>query len=132
MAYGKGTFIDAYGFKLCVEDAVIQHVKSNAGYGSGRAGTSPYAAIFFKKSFAVRQRKSGICSKHTLKIEWLMPERALLKACREHLTVSESSAPDIRRSSLKNSSSDAEKVFLTFFNNSLINVQQGSLPQLNK
>ena len=52
-----------------------------------------------------------------------MPERALLKACWEHLTVSESGAPDIRRSSLKNSSSDAEMVFLTFFNKSLINVQ---------
>ena len=52
-----------------------------------------------------------------------MPERALLKACWEHLTVSESGAPHVRRSSLKNSSSDAEMVFLTFFNKSLINVQ---------
>lgn len=64
-----------------------------------------------------------IRSKHSLKIEWLMPERALLKACWEHLMVSERGAPDIRRSSLKNSSSDAEMVFLTFFNKSLINVQ---------
>lgn len=65
----------------------------------------------WKSRDSLLQRKSSIRSKHSLKIEWLMPERALLKACWEHLMVSERGAPEIRRSSLKNSSSDAEMVF---------------------
>ena len=59
-------------------------------------------------------RKSSIRSKHSLKMEWLMPERALLKACWEHFTVSGRGAPDERQSSWKNSSREAEMVFLTF------------------
>lgn len=54
------------------------------------------------------QRKPGTRSKHFLKMEWPMPEWALLKACCEHLTVPESGVPDDGRSSLKNSSKDAE------------------------
>ena len=56
MPYGKGAFIDAYWFKLGIEDTVIEHVKSNTGYGSGRAGISPHAAIFFKKGATVGER----------------------------------------------------------------------------
>ena len=52
-----------------------------------------------------------------------MPERALLKACWEHFTVSEIGIPDMCRNSVKNSSSDEEIVFLEFLNNSLSNVQ---------
>ncbi len=51
-----------------------------------------------------------------------MPERALLKAYWEHLMVSERGAPDIRRSSLKNSSSD-EAPFKKQYN-------QGIAPQI--
>lgn len=53
MPYGKGTFTDAHGFELCIKDAVIQYIESNTGNGSGRAGSSPYAAIFIKECFPV-------------------------------------------------------------------------------
>jgi predicted SnoaL-like aldol condensation-catalyzing enzyme len=56
MPYGKGTFTDAHGFELCIKDAVIQYIESNTGNGSGRAGTSPYTAVFIEKSLTVRKR----------------------------------------------------------------------------
>lgn len=42
--------------ELCIKDAVIEYVKSNTGNGSGRAGASPYAAIFIKEGFPVGKR----------------------------------------------------------------------------
>ena len=59
----------------------------------------------WKSRESLLQRKSSTRSKHSLKIEWSMPERALLKACWEHFTVSEMEAPDRCRNSVKNSSS---------------------------
>lgn len=60
VAYGKGTFIDAYGFKLCVEDAVIQHVKSNTGYDL----PSPYT---HKPGMEVERLPAAEEVKHTFK-----------------------------------------------------------------
>lgn len=56
MPYGKGAFTDAHWFKLFIKDTVIEHIKSNIGYGSGRVGGSPTAAILFKKGFAAGER----------------------------------------------------------------------------
>ena len=43
-------------FELGIKDAVIENVKSNTGNGSGRASTSPDAAILIKESFPVGKR----------------------------------------------------------------------------
>ena len=55
MSHGKCTLIQMDWFELGIKDAVIKNVKSNTGNGSGRAGTSPYAAVFIKEGFPVGQ-----------------------------------------------------------------------------
>lgn len=53
MSHSKCTLIHMDWFELGSKDAVIEYVKSNTGNGSGRAGSSPYAAIFIKECFPV-------------------------------------------------------------------------------
>ncbi len=66
MADGEGAFTDSHWLKLCIQDTAVQHVISNAGYGSGRAGTSPGTAIFFKELLPVRKGDFGTVYRYDL------------------------------------------------------------------
>ena len=66
MAYRKGTFINAHGFKQGVKNTVVEHIIGNAGHGSGRVCASPNTAVFVEKGFSVRQGNLGTINRNRL------------------------------------------------------------------
>ena len=87
-------------------------------------GRTDYKLLFLgTPTIAMTQNQSMDLS--AMKLSML--ERTLLKTCCKHLAVLKNDASVVRRSSWKYLFKDAEIVFLTFFNNSLIQDVYNSL-----